>query len=79
MLSPAKQVELKALEMQTAPLRGLDKRVAETRDQIKSFYSDRIPAHYSVLRHPDRRPAGQIGRAHVAPAIQPGQTRARPD
>ena len=35
----SKQVELKAMEMQTAPLRGLDKRVAETRDQIKSFYS----------------------------------------
>ena len=33
--------------MQTAPLRGLDKRVAETRDQIKVFYADRIPAHFS--------------------------------
>lgn len=42
-----KQVELKAMEIQTAPLRGLDKRVAETRDQIKTFYADRIPANYS--------------------------------
>jgi len=43
----SKQVELKAMEIQTAPLRGLDKRVAETRDQIKTFYTDRIPANYS--------------------------------
>ncbi len=43
----SKQVELKALDMQTAPLRGLDKRVAETRAQIKTFYADRIPANYS--------------------------------
>src|SRR4051794_32807778 len=43
----SKQVELKAMEMQTAPLRGLDKRVAETRDQIKTFYADRLPANYS--------------------------------
>jgi type IV pilus assembly protein PilO len=43
----SKQVEVKAMEMQTAPLRGLDKRVAETREQIKTFYADRIPANYS--------------------------------
>ena len=42
-----KQVELKALDMQTAPLRGLDKRVVLTRDQIKDFYTNRIPANYS--------------------------------
>jgi len=42
-----KQVELKAMEIQTAPLRGLDQRVAETRDQIKTFYTDSIPANYS--------------------------------
>jgi hypothetical protein len=43
----SKQVELKALDMQTAPLRGLDKRVAETRDLIKAFYANRIPGNYS--------------------------------
>jgi type IV pilus assembly protein PilO len=43
----SRQVELKAMEMQTAPLRGLDKRVGESRDQIKAFYADRIPANYS--------------------------------
>jgi Tfp pilus assembly protein PilO len=44
-----RQVELKTLELQTAPLRGLDKRVVETRDQIKDFYAKRIPANYSTI------------------------------
>lgn len=48
----SRQVELKAIEMQTAPLRGLDKRVAVTRDQIKTFYADRIPANYSSFAIP---------------------------
>jgi len=43
----SKQVELKAMEMQTAPLRGLDKRVSDSRDQIKTFYADRLPTNYS--------------------------------
>lgn len=42
-----KQVELKAMEMQTAPLRGLDKGVAHSREQIGYFYENRIPANYS--------------------------------
>jgi len=48
----SKQVELKAMELQTAPLRGLDKRVAESRDQIKTFYADRLPANYSSFAIP---------------------------
>jgi hypothetical protein len=44
-----KQVELKAMDLQTAPLRGLDKRVAETREQIQDFYAKRIPANYSSI------------------------------
>jgi Tfp pilus assembly protein PilO len=44
-----KQVELKALELQTAPLRGLDARVDKTREQIKNFYDTRIPANYSQI------------------------------
>ena len=46
-LLASKQVELKALDLQTQPLRGLDKRVGVTRDQIKDFYANRIPANYS--------------------------------
>ncbi|MFZ0747585.1 MAG: hypothetical protein WAM85_24490 [Terracidiphilus sp.] len=44
-----KQLELKALNMETAPLRGLDKRVAETRTQMLDFYARRIPANYSSI------------------------------
>ncbi|HEX4287198.1 MAG TPA: hypothetical protein VHZ28_19040 [Terracidiphilus sp.] len=45
----ADQVGLKALEMQTAPLRGLDGRVAESRQQMQRFYTKRIPANYSLI------------------------------
>ncbi len=58
-----KQVELKALDMQTAPLRGLDKRVAETRGQIKDFYADRIPANYSSF-------ATRIGELQVKSGVR---------
>jgi len=44
-----KQVELKALDLQTAPLRGLDKRVEQSRAQIQSFYDKRIPPSYSLI------------------------------
>ena len=45
----SKGVELRALQLETAPLRGLDKRVEMTRDQIKDFYDKRIPANYSSI------------------------------
>jgi type IV pilus assembly protein PilO len=44
-----KQVQLHALEIQTAPLRGLDKRIAVAHDEVKSFITDRIPASYSSI------------------------------
>jgi type IV pilus assembly protein PilO len=53
----AKQIQLKALDLQTAPLRGLDKRVADSRAQIQAFYSKRIPPNYSSI---DRR-IGELG------------------
>ncbi len=43
----SKQLELKAMEMQTAPLRGLDQRVGHSRELIKLFYENRIPGNYS--------------------------------
>lgn len=43
------EMQLKALELQTAPLRGLDKRVEESRGQIRSFYQKRVPASYSAI------------------------------
>lgn len=44
-----KQAQLKALEFQTAPLRGLDKKVELSRHQIDEFYDKRIPPSYSVI------------------------------
>jgi Tfp pilus assembly protein PilO len=54
-----KQVELKALDLETAPLRGLDKRVDESRSQIHTFYQKRIPPNYSSI-------ATRIGELQVA-------------
>ena len=44
-----KQIELKTLEVQTAPLRGLEQRVKDSRTQIQDFYAKRIPANYSSI------------------------------
>lgn len=44
-----KQIELKTLELQTEPLRGLDQRVVDSRKQIAEFYDKRIPANYSSI------------------------------
>ena len=45
----AKQIELKTLEVQTSPLRGLEGRVKDSRVQIQDFYAKRIPANYSSI------------------------------
>ncbi len=44
-----KQIQLKALEIQAAPLRGLDKRVEKTHEQMLAFYKKRIPPDYSMI------------------------------
>jgi type IV pilus assembly protein PilO len=58
-----KQVELKALQLQTAPLRGLDKRVVLTRDEITGFYAKRIPVDYSLI-------AEQVGNLAVKSGVR---------
>ncbi|HUX28792.1 MAG TPA: hypothetical protein VMV39_08385 [Terracidiphilus sp.] len=58
-----KQVELKALEMQTAPLRGLDKRVAMSHKEMLAFYDKRIPANYSSI-------ATRIGELEVGSGVR---------
>jgi len=58
-----KQVQLKALELQTAPLRGLDQRVDETRAQMRSFFDKRIPANYSSI-------SSRIGDLGVASGVR---------
>lgn len=44
-----KQVQLAQLNLQTAPLRGLDTSVEKTRKQLKTFFDERIPANYSAI------------------------------
>jgi type IV pilus assembly protein PilO len=41
--------ELNTLTIANVPLRGLDKRVADTRGQIDDFFAQRIPATYSSI------------------------------
>ena len=58
-----KQIELKALDQATAPLRGLDKRVEESRSKIAAFYSMRIPPNYSSI-------ASRIGDLQVKSGVR---------
>lgn len=58
-----KQVQLKTLQLQTAPLRGLDKRVDKTRDQMGGFYKQRIPPNYSSI-------ASRIGELQVQSGVR---------
>lgn len=44
-----KQVQLSALKLQNAPLKGLDKTVDKTREQMKQFFDKRIPPNYSAI------------------------------
>jgi Tfp pilus assembly protein PilO len=58
-----KQIQLKALELQTVPLRGMDKRIDLTREQILQFYDKRIPANYSSI-------AREIGELEVNSGVR---------
>jgi hypothetical protein len=44
-----KQLELRMLQLQTAPLRGLDEKVDLSHEQIDEFYAKRIPPSYSSI------------------------------
>lgn len=44
-----RQADLRTLELQTAPLRGLDKKVELSRAQIDEFYAKRVPPSYSAV------------------------------
>ncbi len=58
-----RQIRLHALKAQTEPLRGLDKRLETTSDEIKTFYATRVPANYSTI-------ANQIGNLDVASGVR---------
>jgi type IV pilus assembly protein PilO len=70
-----KQVELKALELQTAPLNGLDQRVEKSREQMHTFDEKRIPADYSSI-------SSRIGDLEVASGVRLSRvqyTQGKPD
>ncbi len=73
-----KQIQLKALEIQTAPLRGLDQRVEKTRDQMQRLLQKAHPARLLLHLQPHRRIGGLIRRAPLARAVHAGQARLRP-
>jgi Tfp pilus assembly protein PilO len=58
-----KQAELKALDFQTASLRGLDQRIEDSRSQIHAFYEKRIPPNYSSI-------AARAGELDVASGVR---------
>jgi type IV pilus assembly protein PilO len=58
----SRQFELKAIDHETAPLRGLDQRVDQTRAQLMAFEQKRIPPNYSSI---DAR----IGELQVASGV----------
>jgi Tfp pilus assembly protein PilO len=62
-LLAGKQVQLKAMDLQTAPLRGLDKRVEQSRAKMLAFYNKRIPANYSTI-------SSRIGDLEVASGVR---------
>lgn len=59
----SKRIELKTLELQTTPLRGLDQRVVDSRKQTEDFYAQRIPANYSSI-------AAEVGNLAVKSGVQ---------
>ncbi len=58
-----KQVELRALDHQTTPLRGLDKRVEKSRAQMQTFFEKRVPPNYSSI-------SNRIGEIEVASNVR---------
>jgi Tfp pilus assembly protein PilO len=59
----SKQMELKALELETKPLRGLDRRVADAGVKLQGFMDKRIPASYSLI-------ATRIGELQVKSGVR---------
>jgi len=54
---------VKALNLETTPLRGLGKSVEDARSQMRAFYSNRIPSNYSVI-------ASRIGELQVSSGVR---------
>lgn len=59
----SKQIQLRALDLETGPLRGLDKKVVVSRAQVQEFYAKRIPLNYSSI-------STRIGELEVASGVR---------
>ena len=70
----AGRAQLRAMELQTAPLRGLDKHVQESRKQIDAFYAKRVPPSYSAILEAlgSLQSTGNVRLAHVQYTQAPG-------
>lgn len=44
-----RQMQLKAEDLQVAPMRGMDQKLADANSQADKFYQDRLPAEYSTI------------------------------
>jgi type IV pilus assembly protein PilO len=60
--------QLQQKTRQVEPLRGMDKKIVLARQQIDSFYKDRLPSRESVIAEALGRVASQTG-------VQPGQVK----
>lgn len=58
-----KQIELKVLDLQMAPLRGIEKRLSDSKVQMQALYAKRIPANYSSI-------ATRIGELEVKSGVR---------
>lgn len=45
----ALQQQLHTLSREVAPIRGMDQKLGQTRDDVKELYQDRIPSHWSQI------------------------------
>jgi type IV pilus assembly protein PilO len=70
----SRQAELRTLQFQTAPLRGLDKKVAESSKQIDAFYAKRIPPSWSAVleRLGDLKTKAPVQLTRVQYTVAPG-------
>jgi hypothetical protein len=70
----SRQTELATLTLQTAPLRGLDKKVALSSKQIDEFYARRIPPNWSAVleRLGELKTKGPVQLTRVQYSVHPG-------
>ncbi len=61
-----RQLQLKAQDLQIAPMRGMDQKLERADEQAAKFYQDRLPAEYSTV-------AAELGKLAQATGVR--QTR----